>query len=188
MSQLPELECACCFTDVRADELAQCNEGHLYCKECLEQLASHAIGSNDYAAMHCVDQSGCKADFCIQQRQQFLDRTKMQALDKLEALASVLKASSTDLKNCSFCGEARIVDGGETVFDCPNLDCRKKTCLSCEKEAHTGKSCEDAANNDQSAAQHRVADQMTEALVRTCPGCKTLCQGRWMQPHHMSFL
>jgi hypothetical protein len=35
------LECLCCFdAEVMAEDMAACNEGHLFCKECIRRYAS----------------------------------------------------------------------------------------------------------------------------------------------------
>ena len=171
MSDLPTLECGCCFGDARADDLAQCTEGHVFCSDCFRRLAADAIGNDNYEAMRCVDQSGCKAEFPQEQRRHFLDASTVQTLDKLEALARIQEAASSQLKSCSFCGEARLVDEDQTLFACPNTKCRKETCIACEKESHGNMTCEEAVSKMEGTV-HRVAELMTDALVRTCPGCK----------------
>ena len=45
----PGIECQCCFSDCRFDDLVQCMEGHLFCRDCIKvsrgtlALCSHHV-------------------------------------------------------------------------------------------------------------------------------------------------
>jgi E3 ubiquitin-protein ligase RNF216 len=64
-------------------------------------------------------------------------------------------------------------DDPSTFVQCQ--ECMHKVCPRCKDDPHEGQpSCERAkAEKEQSNAHSRMADAMTKAVMRFCPGCKT---------------
>lgn len=57
---LPEgegIECGCCFGEYEFDQMIQCPEAHLFCKDCSRRNAAEALGQRK-SAITCMDQSG----------------------------------------------------------------------------------------------------------------------------------
>lgn len=56
---LPEgtgIECGCCFGEYEFDNMIQCPEAHLFCKDCARRNAEEAIGHRK-SSITCMDQS-----------------------------------------------------------------------------------------------------------------------------------
>lgn len=56
---LPEgtgIECGCCFAEYAFEEMVQCPEAHLFCKDCAKRNAESALGMRK-AVISCMDSS-----------------------------------------------------------------------------------------------------------------------------------
>ncbi|KAK4699853.1 hypothetical protein P7C70_g6400, partial [Phenoliferia sp. Uapishka_3] len=77
------LECGCCFTEYIFEVLVQCDDGHLFCKECAVNNADTQIGLRQYK-LPCMSGDGCDAEFTLQEAQRFLPATSIAALQKIK--------------------------------------------------------------------------------------------------------
>lgn len=74
-------------------------------------------------------------------------------------------------RSCPKCTYLLIVDNDTKVVKCP--DCSLISCRLCGEEPHKNQSCEEAkAEREKSNVREKMANAMTEAVVRQCPGCK----------------
>lgn len=58
---------------------------------------------------------------------------------------------------------------------CPNSTCQHKSCRLCGEKPHENLTCEQAAKleKEKASAHAQIAEAMTEAVMRRCPGCST---------------
>ncbi|KAI3642263.1 hypothetical protein MP228_011818 [Amoeboaphelidium protococcarum] len=80
-----------------------------------------------------------------------------------------------ELVQCPFCDFAALMTSKAEVdklFRCLNPKCFKMSCRLCGKESHIPKSCKEVeAESSVTNFQHKVAEAMTDALIRECPKC-----------------
>ena len=48
------IECGCCFGDFMFEAMVQCYEGHLFCKECLQNYAKEAVFGSGHVSVKFV--------------------------------------------------------------------------------------------------------------------------------------
>jgi hypothetical protein len=61
------IECGCCCCEYPFDEMVQCLEGHLFCKNCLKKYVEESVFGQGQIDVHCMDGSGCKSTFPMSQ-------------------------------------------------------------------------------------------------------------------------
>ncbi|KAF3911915.1 hypothetical protein ABW21_db0207934 [Orbilia brochopaga] len=165
-------ECGCCFGEVTFLQLTQCSDGHLFCLDCGRRNAETEIGQQKYKLV-CMDASGCKKEFPIQEVKRFCDEKMLEALERLEQRDVLRKAEIDGLSECPFCDFAAILPPVEAdrEFRCQNPDCMKVSCRLCDKETHIPLTCEEKAKEENSSLRRNVEEAMTEALLRKCGKC-----------------
>ncbi|KAK6352753.1 hypothetical protein TWF696_004755 [Orbilia brochopaga] len=165
-------ECGCCFGEVPFLQLTQCSDGHLFCLDCGKRNAETEIGQQKYKLL-CMDTSGCRKEFPIQEIKRFCDEKMLETLERLEQRDSLREAGIDDLAECPFCDFAAILPPVEhdREFRCHNPDCMKVSCRLCDKETHIPLTCEEKAKEESSSLRRNVEEAMTEALLRKCGKC-----------------
>ncbi|KAG8881459.1 hypothetical protein FRB98_004298 [Tulasnella sp. 332] len=171
---LPEgegIECGCCFGEYEFDQMIQCPETHLFCKDCSKRNAAEALGQRK-SAITCMDQSGCKLEFPQSELERFLDTKALELLDRIRADKAVAECGFESLDECPFCDFKCIIENEqEKLFRCENEDCMAVTCRQCKRPDHLPKSCQEMEGDRKLDARHAVEEAMTEALMRKCPKC-----------------
>ncbi|KAF9105153.1 hypothetical protein BGX27_009792 [Mortierella sp. AM989] len=131
------IECGCCYDEVPPNRMAQCEDGHLFCLECSRRGAEPIFQG------------------LLRARQQ--NELKMAGLDSLV--------------ECPFCSYAAVVENDmDKEFRCQAPKCLKVSCRLCRAHTHIPLSCEEyrkeLEQNNVLSAQHRVEEQMSQALIR----------------------
>lgn len=163
------LECQCCFdNEVMAEDMAACNEGHLFCKECIRRSAEVAIG-NAQNGFGCL--TTCTAEFSLKVLRMVLKPTVFSRMVQKRQLEEVQAAGIEDLENCPFCGFATIPHPDSTVFMCYNPECMRDSCRKCKRHSHIPQRCEEIESKEVKMRTF-IENRMTDALVRSCWRCK----------------
>eukprot|EP01122_Echinamoeba_exundans_P001462 TRINITY_DN11511_c0_g1_i1.p1 TRINITY_DN11511_c0_g1~~TRINITY_DN11511_c0_g1_i1.p1 ORF type:complete len:674 (+),score=114.40 TRINITY_DN11511_c0_g1_i1:55-2076(+) len=168
-----EIECGCCCCEYPFDEMVQCNEGHLFCRECLKKYVEETVFGQGQTEVHCLDGSGCKERFAISQLQRALPPKMYKKLVDRIADLEVRKAGIENLHQCPHCDYmAEVANPDEKVFKCMNPECGKETCILCKEPSHIPLRCEEVEKKHETDFRKTIEEELSEALVRVCPKCK----------------
>ncbi|KAL8934346.1 MAG: hypothetical protein Q9211_005280 [Gyalolechia sp. 1 TL-2023] len=171
------MECACCFSDdILINKITFCSahEPHSFCFECAATNANTQIGLSRYALL-CMDGSGCKEPFSRQERGRFLDEKTIEKLERLQQQTELREADLANLESCPFCDFAAICPSVEIdkEFRCSNTECEQVSCRKCRNVTHIPLSCEEFKKENGVSERHQIEEARTEAVLRTCPKCKS---------------
>lgn len=159
------IECECCCNEYLFEDMAQCPEGHLFCKECLNREVQTLIGEGR-SEVRCLSHSGCDKIVSIDELTRCVDEKIVKQLFIIESQNAVAMANLPGLVKCYKCGFEATIDDSAT-FHCP--ECQSDTCPGCGEAAHPGISCEAMKKIDK---DRFVEEKMNEAVIRVCPKCK----------------
>ncbi|KAF9086546.1 hypothetical protein BGX23_008793 [Mortierella sp. AD031] len=169
-------ECGCCFDDVPANRIAMCEEGHIFCLSCSRQGAEVELGYRR-TVLKCMT-AGCKAVFPDSEAELFLAKSVFEGLLRARQQSELKMAGLDSLVECPFCSYAAIVENDEDKeFRCEGPKCRKVSCRFCKALTHIPLSCEEfrkeLEKDNVLSVQHKVEEEMSQALIRECPKCKS---------------
>lgn len=158
-------ECGCCCTQQPFQEMAQCPEGHLICKRCIIRSIEIALGEGRVRTQ-CPNMS-CSSHISNAELERILPENLMRRLDETEAFNALNTMEIPGLRTCWKCG-LKVIDESEVnPYVCPQ--CNERTCKECGNKFHPGRTCQQA-NID----PNRIVEyEMSEAIVKSCPKCKT---------------
>lgn len=159
-------ECCCCYTPVDFDEMAQCPEGHLICRNCIKNSIETALGEGRVRT-ECLCTDGCNCKISMNELERVLPKKLIKRLDEIEAFNAIKNVNIKGLRTCWKCGYKIIDEDNKGPFICPW--CYEKTCKKCGNKYHDKKSCK-KANLDPNRI---VEEKMSEAIVKKCPKCNT---------------
>lgn len=118
--------CQCCFNDeCIPTKTAECNEGHVFCFECIIRGSESTLADGE-AQIKCF--TDCKSEFSLATLQKILPPTQFSVLLKKKQAAEVMAADVEGLVSCPFCHFASIPPPEDKVFKCLNPECMKETC------------------------------------------------------------
>ncbi|KAJ6235757.1 e3 ubiquitin-protein ligase [Anaeramoeba flamelloides] len=168
-----QLDCMCCYTKVSIENMVSCKNGHLFCVDCLHNVVKHAIGQRR-REIRCPGVEKCEFGFSLDMIKKAVPEKTWNLFERLVQEAEIREANIENLKKCPFCDFAVIIDNNEnqTVFQCLNIQCKKKSCLLCGEEVHEGKTCQQYKKEKQKEnKRHFIEEEMTKALLRECNNC-----------------
>jgi len=163
------IECGCCFQNVLFEDCAACNEGHLFCKTCVQKSVEVRIGDG-HTTFPCLQE--CDSTFSLKLLEVLVDATMFSRLLQRIQLDEVRAADIDGLEVCPFCDFAIILPPETSIFKCLNPECLKESCRKCHRLSHIPQRCEELESDIQARARKYIEDEMTRALVRTCYKCK----------------
>ena len=110
-------ECKCCFDgDCLLAEVAMCDAGHMFCRDCLRRGANVQIGDQK-TQIDCL--SSCDEKFPLQLLQATLRPNVFSRLLQRRQLEEIQAAGLDDLVQCPFCNFATIMpDPNDKVKQC----------------------------------------------------------------------
>ncbi|KAL0579960.1 hypothetical protein V5O48_002044 [Marasmius crinis-equi] len=166
------IECGCCFTTYAFDKMVQCEDGHLFCTECMVSYAENLLGSHNVSIV-CMDQSGCKLPFPVSELRRFLPDKLMELYERVKQRKEIELAGLEGLEECPHCEYKCVIENpDEKLFRCGNFDsCGAITCRQCKKPDHLPKSCREVEDDRRLDGRHAIEEAMTAALMRNCPKC-----------------
>ena len=166
------MECHCCFTDTPLPKSTHCNDSHFFCLDCAQRNVKSQIELSRYE-INCIDGSGCKAGFTLEQKHRFLDAKLLGVLDRLQQQAELRTAGLENLESCPFCDYAAIYPpvAEDKEFRCKMPDCERISCRLCKADSHLPLSCAEYRKEHGVSERHILEEAMTNAIIRTCPKC-----------------
>lgn len=179
-------QCPMCLDDVEVDfisVLSQCS--HEYCRDCLIHYVTDKITSKSFP-INCPLPE-CKKEIIVYDLEVLLDAKMMAKYDEF-AFSNTIEANPETYSCCptADCGYVFMYEKGDSSdFHCAK--CRKRYCLTCRADYHTGSTCEQF---QQWQKENGQADQLFEQFaqgmkLKKCPKCN-----RWVEKisgcNHMS--
>ncbi|XP_052024884.1 E3 ubiquitin-protein ligase RNF216 isoform X2 [Apodemus sylvaticus] len=168
------IECRCCYGEFPFEELTQCADAHLFCKECLIRYAQEAVFGSGKSELSCMEGS-CTCSFPTSELEKVLPQTILYKYYERKAEEEVAAAYADELVRCPSCSFPALLDSDVKRFSCPNPRCRKETCRKCQGlwKEHHGLTCEELAEKDDIKYRTSIEEKMTAARIRKCHKCGT---------------
>ncbi|XP_075383674.1 E3 ubiquitin-protein ligase RNF216 isoform X2 [Tenrec ecaudatus] len=168
------IECRCCYGEFPFEELTQCADAHLFCKECLIRYAQEAVFGSGKSELSCMEGS-CTCSFPTSELEKVLPPTILYKYYERKAEEEVAAAYADELVRCPSCSFPALLDSDVKRFSCPNPRCRKETCRKCQGlwKEHNGLTCEELAEKDDIKYRTSIEEKMTAARIRKCHKCGT---------------
>lgn len=168
------IECRCCYGEFAFEELTQCADGHLFCKECLIKYAQEAVFGSGKSELSCMEGS-CTCSFPTSELEKVLPENILCKYYERKAEEEVAAACADELVRCPFCNFPALLDNDVKRFSCPNPRCRKETCRKCQGlwKEHMNLTCEQLAEKDDIKYRTSIEEKMTAARIRKCHKCGT---------------
>uniref|UniRef100_A0A8C1WJH1 RING-type domain-containing protein n=1 Tax=Cyprinus carpio TaxID=7962 RepID=A0A8C1WJH1_CYPCA len=166
------IECGCCCGEFAFEEMTQCTDGHLFCKECLVKYAQEAVFGSGRSELSCMDGS-CTCSFPTSELEKVLPENILCKYYERQAEEAVAATCADELVRCPFCNFPALLDKDISLFSCPNPRCRKESCRKCHVvwKEHAGKTCEQVLERDEIRLRVAFEEKMTAARVRKCHKC-----------------
>ncbi|WVF67056.1 hypothetical protein IAT40_001800 [Kwoniella sp. CBS 6097] len=165
------IECGCCFGEEVWEEMFQCADGHLFCRECVTKHAETKLGEEKTAIL-CMDMSSCQSVFPESELTRLLSEKSLSLYHRLKQANELEQAGIEGLESCPNCPFAAVIDNPhEKLFRCMNEECGQVTCRACRRKDHIPKTCAEVEADLKLNNRHTVEDAMSEALIRKCPKC-----------------
>ncbi|WRT65364.1 uncharacterized protein IL334_002307 [Kwoniella shivajii] len=165
------IECGCCFTETLMEDMAQCIEGHLFCRECTTTHAETKLGEQS-TTINCMDMSACSSPFPDSELTRILSVKSLKLYHRLKQSKELEQAGIEGLESCPNCPYAAVMENpDEKLFTCMNEECGQITCRGCKKREHIPRTCAEVEADLKLNNRHTVEDAMSEALIRKCPTC-----------------
>ncbi|KAK2836598.1 hypothetical protein Q7C36_014467 [Tachysurus vachellii] len=168
------IECGCCCGEFAFEEMTQCSDGHLFCKECLVKYAQEAVFGSGRSELSCMEGS-CTCSFPTSELEKVLPENILCKYYERQAEEAVAATCADELVRCPFCNFPALLDKDVSLFSCPNPRCRKESCRKCHVlwKEHAGKTCEQVLERDEIRLRVAFEERMTAARVRKCHKCAT---------------
>ncbi|XP_004440927.1 PREDICTED: E3 ubiquitin-protein ligase RNF216 isoform X2 [Ceratotherium simum simum] len=168
------IECRCCYGEFPFEELTQCADAHLFCKECLIRYAQEAVFGSGKSELSCMEGS-CTCSFPTSELEKVLPQNILCKYYERKAEEEVAAAYADELVRCPSCSFPALLDSDVKRFSCPNPRCRKETCRKCQGlwKEHNGLTCEELAEKDDIKYRTSIEEKMTAARIRKCHKCGT---------------
>ncbi|MGH0157744.1 UNVERIFIED_CONTAM: hypothetical protein FKN15_058334 [Acipenser sinensis] len=168
------IECLCCYGEFAFEELTQCADGHLFCKECLVKYAQEAVFGAGRSELSCMDGT-CQCSFPTSELEKVLPENVLCKYYERLAEEAVAATCADELVRCPFCSFPALLDKEVFLFSCPNARCRKESCRKCHIlwKDHIDLTCDQVAEKDEIRIRVSFEEKMTAARVRKCHQCGT---------------
>ncbi|EMP33058.1 hypothetical protein UY3_09780 [Chelonia mydas] len=109
------IECRCCYGEFAFEELTQCADGHLFCKECLIKYAQEAVFGSGKSELSCMEGS-CTCSFPTSELEKVLPENILCKYYERKAEEEVAAACADELVRCPFCNFPALLDNDVKRF------------------------------------------------------------------------
>lgn len=168
------MECGCCYAEYPFEQLVQCTEAHLFCKQCLQRYAEQTLFGDGRTTLKCMNTMGdpCPGVFTESMLRASLSEKVLAKFSEAQTRDILKAAQIEDLVTCHDCQYqvSMSTDAGK-VMHCPQ--CNKDTCRECGDEAHIPLKCSEVEKKGDTAKRLTVEEALSKARIRECPKCKT---------------
>lgn len=158
------LVCQCCFAECIPSKCSTCDDGHIACNSCIQQITEVQLGQG-CTRIVCFD---CESEYRLTTLQKALKPRLFDFVASKKQEAQVIAAGLDGLVTCPFCPFASIPPEDDKVFKCLNPECMKESCKYCKQLNHVPLKCYEKESD---RARLMLEEKMTEALVRKCYRC-----------------
>ena len=160
------VECGCCICEYPKAWMIHCPRGHSICKKCVERQIETVI-SEGRSNVPCLNFGGCSEKLNMNELEKLIPKKTLKRLFATETLNAITEANIENTVKCHKCGYIVVMDE-DGPMNCPR--CKSQTCTKCGAAWHPNMTCEEFGKIDKDRI---VEEQMNDAVVRTCPRCKT---------------
>jgi hypothetical protein len=168
------IECGCCFTEYPFEQIVQCTEAHLFCKQCLQHYAEQTLFGDGRTTLKCMSAVGepCPGFFTESMLRASLSEKVLAKFSEAQTRDVLKAAQIDDLVTCFECQyQVSMAEDAGKIMHCPH--CKKDTCRECGDEAHIPLKCSEVEKKGDTANRLTVEEALTQARIRACPKCKT---------------
>lgn len=168
------MECGCCYSEYPFEQLVQCTEAHLFCKQCLQRYAEQTLFGDGRTTLKCMNTMGdpCPGVFTESMLRASLPEKVLEKFSEAQTRDSLKAAHIDDLVTCSHCQcQASMAQDAGKIMHCPQ--CRKDTCRECGEEAHIPLKCNEVEKKGATAKRLQVEEALSDTRIRKCPKCRT---------------
>ncbi|XP_060070591.1 uncharacterized protein LOC132550525 [Ylistrum balloti] len=165
------LSCECCFDDeCLFEDMTSCQDGHLFCKECVRRSSEVVIGDGK-SSFPCLSDN-CVYHFPLPVLQAVMSPNMFSILLRRMQEEEVKQAAIPDLVSCPFCSFATIISNpDDKVFKCLNPECLKESCRLCGEPSHIPLRCNEVEKQGETDMRTYIETRVTEAMLRKCHRC-----------------
>ncbi|XP_033735539.1 uncharacterized protein LOC117324038 [Pecten maximus] len=166
------LPCECCFDDeCLFEDMTSCQDGHLFCKECVRRSSEVVIGDGK-CSFPCLTDN-CEYQFPVPVLQEVMSPNMFSILLRRMQEEEVKQAAIPDLVSCPFCSFATIISNpDDKVFKCLNPECLKESCRLCSELSHIPLRCNEVEKQGETDMRTYIETRVTEAMLRKCHRCQ----------------
>eukprot|EP01035_Chromulina_nebulosa_P017698 gene17698-23288_t len=168
------IECGCCYSEYPFENIIQCSEGHLFCKDCLQRYVETTVFGDGRSHISCMNtgRDACEGYFPESMLKNSLSDVVFKKFQEAMVKDAIKGAKLENMCTCYDCSmQVEMADDAGNVMVCPS--CGKETCKLCGDESHIPLRCEEVEKKGQTEVRLTVEEAMTQARIRQCPKCKT---------------
>lgn len=168
------MECGCCYSEYPFEQLVQCTEAHLFCKQCLQRYAEQTLFGDGRTTLKCMNTMGdpCPGVFTESMLRASLPEKVLEKFSEAQTRDILKAAQIDDLVTCFHCQyQASMASDAGKIMHCPQ--CRKDTCRDCGEEGHIPLKCSEVEKKGDTAKRLQVEEALSDTRIRKCPKCKT---------------
>jgi hypothetical protein len=161
MDQLEDV-CPCCCSSIKYDKFFECDNRHKICGECIKRYAENVIYQNGSYIIKCIYEGGCDCEYKERILEKILDKKSFEQYQRLkikEETKYIFDLDGLNLIKCQFCETVWDIDKTEKVLYC--RECKKSTCLECNKLEHKGSPCD--------KLRLKIEENLTKQNYFICP-------------------
>ncbi|XP_021369677.1 uncharacterized protein LOC110460829 [Mizuhopecten yessoensis] len=166
------LECGCCYdNECFIEDMASCQDGHLFCKDCIKRSSEVAIGDGQCVFPCFTD--NCEYQFPLSVLQEVMSQNMFSILLRRKQEEEVKQADIPDLISCPFCSFATIISNpDDKVFKCLNPECLRESCRLCKEPNHVPLACNEIERQGERNMRTYIELCVSEAMLHKCHNCQ----------------